>query len=318
MPPTEAPSYAGQRVLVTGATGFIGCCVAAALARAGAQVALTARNAAALTQLASALHGRVQSYPADLSRPGEFTRLHNQCKPAVVFNLAGYGVDRAENDPALLEALNARLPQEMASAIADAPAAPWPGLRLVHCGTGFEYGPVNGPVSEESPARPTSDYGRTKLDGTRHVLEACARRGLRGAVVRLFVVYGPGEHPARLLPSLLRARNTDEAVPMTAGQQRRDFTFVADAADALLRMGMLPESPGVLNVATGTLTSVREFAETAGRVIGLRPEQLQFGALPYRADEVAQGAVDTAKLQRYLQWQPSCSIAEGIRRTLTP
>ena len=316
----SVPNYAGQRVLVTGATGFVGRRVARALAAQGAALVITGRDASALRQVAADLRSPCEVQAVDLATPGEFDRLYRAVQPQVTFNLAGYGVDRSETDSTMMEALNTRLPAEMCEVLAQNPAHGGSRVELVHVGSGFEYGPVDGPVTEESPARPTSDYGRSKLAGTLNVLQASRERGLAAVVARLFVVYGPGEHEARLLPSLLRAKQTGEAVPMTAGQQRRDFTFVDDAVEGLLRLGALrldslAATPGVVNVATGTLTSVREFAEAAAEVIGLAPQQLQFGALPYRDDEVAQGPVDTTKLKRLLDWTPQCAIREGIRRT---
>ncbi len=308
--------YAGQRVLVTGATGFIGRHAARVLAACGAEVILTGRNAEPLQELAATLEKNVRVCVADLSKAGEFTQLHREAAPALTFNLAGYGIDRTENDSVLFEALNADLPEEIARAAAAGKTGTWPGLAVVHCGSGFEYGPVAGPVSEESDAKPTSLYARTKLAGAQRFLASCRRSGLPGAVARLFVVYGPGEHPARLLPSLIRAKQTGEPVPMTAGHQLRDFTFVEDVAEGLLRIALLRASPDVINVATGRLTSVREFAQVAADEIGLHSGQLQLGALPYRDDEVAQGAVSDAKITQFLGWKPRTSIREGIRRTV--
>jgi len=308
-------AYRNTRVLVTGATGFIGRAVAGALSQCGAELWLTGRNAKAQEECARACAG-ARTLTADLSRPGEFTRAYQEARPAVIFNLAGYGVDREERDPTLAAALNTQLPGEIAAVIAQDRASNWPGMRLVQAGSAFEYGPVAGPVTEESPTAPQSDYGRTKLAGTGLVLDAREIRGVPAVVARLFVAYGPGEHPGRLLPSLLRIAESGEKLELTAGQQRRDFTYVGDVAEGLLRLGLARDCPGVVNLATGRQTSVREFAECAAELLGLAPGQLQFGALPYRDDEVAQGPADTARLARLLSWTPRTTVREGIRETI--
>ena len=313
--PFDASPYRGQRVLVTGASGFIGRWVARAAAQAGAEVWLAGRDRAALDAVC-ARYG-IEGTPciADLSREGEFLRLWRAARPAVTFNLAGYGIDREEKDDALAEALNTRLIGEVLRAIAEEESAAWPGLRLLHAGSAFEYGAVESTVNEDTPPTPVATYGRTKLAATAQVA-AAADRGVRAVAARLFTVYGPGEHPNRLLPSLLRAARTGEALPMTGGKQQRDFTYVEEVAEGLLRLGVQRQPVGVVNLATGRLTSIREFAETAAELLPLREGQLQLGALPYRGDEIQQGPADVTKLKKMLFWKPAVTVREGIQKTI--
>jgi nucleoside-diphosphate-sugar epimerase len=289
--------------------------VARFLTRAGAELWLVTRDATALDAVC-AQHGIEGTRCAcDLARAGEFARVYREARPAATFNLAGYGVDCDERDDALAEALNSRLVAEITHTIAPDNSPDWPGLHLVHTGSAFEYGAVPGTVNEDSPARPTITYGRTKLAATEQVAAACAS-GLRATVARLFTVYGPGEHPHRLLPSLLRVARSGEALEMTGGRQQRDFTYVEDVAEGLLRLGLQRAPVGVVNLATGRLTSIREFAETAAKLLGLRGDQLQLGALPYRDDEVEQGPADITRLKKMLFWRPALAVREGIQKTI--
>ena len=307
--------YSGRRVLVTGATGFIGLWVARALSRGGAMLYVTGRNGPALRSACKENGLAAEVIEADLSQPGAFTSLHQQANPAITFNLAGYGVDREERDASLSAAINTRLVRQMAETVSAAEPGDWKGMQLVHVGSAFEYGPVQGQLTEESATRPTSLYGETKLAGTRELLAVQKKTGLRAITARLFNVYGPGEHAPRLLPSLLRAARSGEKLPLTAGEQRRDFVYVEDVAEGLLRLGMLDRSPGIVNLATGQLTSVREFVLCAARVLGLKAEQLQFGAIPVRGDEVQQAPISTKRLEELIGWRPEYSIEKGIRAT---
>jgi UDP-glucose 4-epimerase len=310
-------AYRGRRVLVTGATGFIGRWVARGLAAAGADLWVTGRDGRSLREVCDAYEIQAWMHVADLSESGAFGRLFQEVRPDVTFNLAGYGVDSAERGDSSAAAINVRLAQEAAETIAGASPTDWPGVRLVHVGSAAEYGPVPEILTEESKAQPTNLYGKTKLEGTRRIEAVIGRTGLRALTVRLFTVYGPGEHPHRLLPALLAAAQTGATLRLTAGQQRRDFTYVEDVSEGLLRAGCVEgPAPAILNLATGTLTSVREFVECAAEQLGLRAGQLQFGALPYRADEPQQGAADTQRMERLLAWRPACSIREGLRRTM--
>ena len=315
--PRWANQLRGRRVLVTGATGFIGRWVARGLSAVGVQLWLAARNEEKLAAIRDAFEIKAQLVAMDCAKEGIFSQLYREANPDVVFNLAGYGVDPSEKDESVAWALNARLVEEMAEAAACSEQSDWSGLRLVHVGTGAEYGPVEGVLTESSDAAPISLYGRSKLAGTNTLSAVRRRTGLRAITARLFTVYGPGEHPGRLLPSLLQASRSGEAVKLTFGQQQRDFTYVSDAVEGLLRLASLSETvPPIVNLATGKVTSVRTFAKCAADVLGLDDSQLHFGALPGQPGEVRQGPVDTRLLRGLLDWVPTCTPPEGIARTI--
>lgn len=302
--------YGGVRALVLGASGFIGRHVAGALEAAGAEVVRAVRNPD--SRSAGEVH------MVDLLRPGAAEDLVTTVRPQVVFNLAGYGVDRAEGDERFAARLNGELVKELCYAIRAVRDDEWTGQHLVHAGSALEFGAVSGDLSDPWHCRPTTVYGRTKLAGSEHVVGAVQRGDLRGLTARLFTVYGAGEHPGRLLPSLLEAGKGEGDVPLTAGRQLRDFTWVGDVAEGLLRLGacaeLLPE--GALNLATGTLVPVRGFVERAASVLGIRPDRLKFGSLPTRPEEMAHDPASVERLRALTGWTPATSIEEGVRKTV--
>ncbi len=318
--PAKSPwlaAYQGRRVLVTGASGFIGRWVARLLTAGQAELWLPARNPGSLAAICDAYEIRGQHLQANLSAPGIFGRLLGKVQPEITFNLAGFGVDPTERDESLALALNEDLVREMAEAISSGESSNWAGLRLVHIGSGAEYGNIESLLTEDGPAAPLNFYGRAKLAGTRALATICQRTGLRATTARAFTVYGPGEHAGRLLPSLLEAKRTCEPLRLTSGEQRRDFTYVAEVAEGLLRLGAVSSRvPPVVNLATGRLTAVREFAECVAELLGLPESQLQFGALPTRPNELRHGPPDLRLLRQILGWTPSLPIREGIRATI--
>ena len=315
-PPNDAGAYRNATVAVLGASGFIGRWVAGALIESGASVALVARRAESIhRRLATGTRATVRE--ADLASESAVREAIAAIQPAIVFNLAGYGVDRGERDEELAHAINAELPRWIVDAMAEVPEASWNGQRVIHVGSALEYGEIGGDLAEDSDPNPTTLYGRTKLAGTLALRDACASTGCRGLTARLFTVYGAGEHPGRLLPTLLEARAYDERIPLSAGRQRRDFTYVEDVADGLLRLGMLttPVPGEIVNLATGTLTEVRAFVVEAARVLGIAPERLDFGALPTRTEEMQHDPVSVRRLRVLLEnGVPDTPIAEGVRR----
>jgi UDP-glucose 4-epimerase len=315
--PAPAAPYHGMRVAVLGASGFVGRWVARALAGGGARVTLVVRDRRRSAPIFCRLGIAGDVEERDLSDPSAVRELFRAMRPAVTFNLAGYGVDRSEQDEGTAGVINGRLVEWIADALATWRDGDWPGPVLVHTGSGAEYGPVAGAGLDPSEPRPTTMYGRTKLAGTRTLAECAARRGLPSVTARLFTVYGPGEHPGRLLPSLLAAARAGAPAPLSQGLQRRDFTYVEDVAEGLLRLGAAPCRPGeALNLATGRLCSVREFAEQAADSLGMPRAQLRFGALPLRDDEVIYPEVPIARLRELTGWSPPTAVAGGIRRTI--
>jgi nucleoside-diphosphate-sugar epimerase len=308
--------YRGVPALVLGGAGFIGAWTVRALLAQGAAVTVTARDAARAMSVLGAMGREVRVIITDLGRPGAASQLIDLNRPAIVFNLAGYGVDRSERNPDLMASLNTHLVAELCERLAAEPVDGWTGLRLVHVGSAAEYGRHNGPLRETTEVHPTTDYGRTKLQGTRFVEDGCATSGLPALVARLFSVYGPGEHSGRLLPALMRTAQTGVRLGLTSGRQRRNFTYVEDVAEGLLKLGRCTPGAGrVVNLATDRSSSVREFAETAAAVLGFDAARLDFGALLDRDDEMWHGDVDVTRLRNLTAWLPSTTIADGIRRS---
>jgi UDP-glucose 4-epimerase len=305
-------------VVVLGATGFIGRWVARSLVAGGAEVHAVVRDRAGAHATLPDLEALAGLHALDLTDARSLRRLLGMVRPSLAFNLAGYGVDRAERDDAIAAAVNEGVVRTLVEALAATADRRWRGQHLVHAGSALEYGEASGDLEEKSTTpRPTTTYGRTKLAATLAIGEAAPRLGLRAVTARLFTVYGPGEHDGRLLPALLAARAHAEPLPMTSGEQRRDFTYVGEVAEGLLRLGVSSAEPGAaVNLATGTLTSVRSFAERAARVLGISAERLRFGALPTRAEEMHHDPVTIARLRSLTGWTPSCGIEEGVRRTL--
>ncbi len=305
--PSDHRALAGRRVLVLGASGFLGRWVARLLTRSGADVHASVRDPERSAAIFDRWGVRATVHAVDLSQEAEVSRMFARVEPAVTFNLVGYGVGREERAEHPSTILNARLPEWLAGSLR-------PGMDLVHVGSALEYGAAGGDLRESTACRPTTLYGRTKLEGTLAVARVAA---LRTVTARVFTVYGAGERSGRLLPSLVDAAAGSGEIALGPGTQRRDFLYVEDAAEGLIRLACAPGRSGeIVNLATGKLTSVREFALAAARLLGVDEERLRFGALPMRPDEMNHEPVRIDRLREWLGWSPPADLEAGLARAL--
>lgn len=308
--------FEAQTIVIFGAAGFIGRWLARAICRTGARPYLVVRDEESAEQIFSEYEISGEIIETDLRQPDLAARLLAKTRPDIVFNLAGYGVDRSERDEEMAYQINAYLVETICKTMAMNPKPNSTGQNIVHVGSALEYGDIAGNLAEDSVVNPTTLYGKSKLMGTNLLSQFCRKLGVKGITARLFTVYGPGEHDGRLLPSLLKAASDGQALPLTAGAQKRDFTYVEDVADGLLRLSSAHAQPGeVVNLATGRLSTVRRFIETAASILNIPENKLQFGAIPTRTEEMQHDPVTVDRLRRLVEWAPQTEIAEGIRRT---
>jgi UDP-glucose 4-epimerase len=309
-------SYRGVRAVVLGASGFVGRWVARSLNDHGADVTLVVRSKARALPVFRRMQIEGHVKEADLRDRTAVETLYRETRPAITFNLIAYGVKADQTDPGEARLTNTSLVEWIADAAAGARDDGWPGAVLVHTGSALEYGRIAGNLAETSDMQPMDLYGTSKLAGTRALAQAATRLAFPAVTARLFMVYGPGEPAPRLLPSLMRAAGSDEVLPLTAGTQRRDFTYVQDVAEGLLRLGTVSGLSGeAINLATGRICTVREFVEIAARVLEIEPDRLAFGKRPTPTWEMSHDAVNVGRLHALTGWTPAILPEEGIRRT---
>jgi len=310
--------FAGVRVAVLGASGFIGRWLARQLSQCDADVGLFVRSGEKMRRVMADYEISGEIIECDFNQRDTALSELNRFRPTVTFNAIGYGVDHQQRDETDGHRINAQLVGHLAASLAEPANAKWPGAHFVQLGSALEYGEVGGRLAEQTTPRPTTWYGRTKLAGTRALEEACQRvPGFRGVTARLFMVYGPGENSGRLFPQLIRAADARGSLELSSGEQEKDFTFVRDAAEGCLRLALAGATAGeAVNVATGRLTSVRDFIVEAARQLGIEDSRLEFGVRAVRRGEMQHEPVQVERLEQLTHWRPDTGVADGIRQTI--
>jgi nucleoside-diphosphate-sugar epimerase len=278
------------RALVTGAGGFVGRHLVARLRADGWDV----------TGLTRA--------DVDLSDPEAAAAAVRAADPDVVFSLAAGRAEATAVDRAATVQVNTS--PWLVDALPDRCRA------VVRLGSSTEYAASPRPLAEDAALHPRGFFGATKAAGSLLLQAAAAERGVRATVLRAFQVYGPDDHPTRLVPVVLSAARTGATVPLPARVSRRDWVWVGDVVDACVRAAQdatLP--PGtVLNIGTGVQTSTEELVAVAERVTG-RPIATVPGAHPGRDWDTADWVADPSAARRLLGWEPTIDLAEGLART---
>jgi UDP-glucuronate 4-epimerase len=186
--------------------------------------------------------------------------------------------------------------------------------RVVLASSSSVYGnAASYPTDEESPTRPFSPYGVTKL-AMEHLARAYVDNwGLPVVMLRYFTVYGPAQRPDMGLHRFIERVAAGEPVPVYGdGEQVRDFTYVGDAARATIAAATADVPPGtVLNVAGGSSTTVNRVLEMVGECVGRAPILRH---LPEQPGDVRATGGTIERARRYLGWEPEVPLAEGIKR----
>jgi nucleoside-diphosphate-sugar epimerase len=190
-----------------------------------------------------------------------------------------------------------------------------PGLRaVVYVSSGEVYGAGAVPYLEESPRRGTSSYALAKIAGEDGLAREGARRGLRVAIARPSVVYGPEQAGDQLVPQALWHLANGVPLALTAGEQTRDWIFVDDAAAMIARLAR-GEHYGCFNVASGVERSVRDVLGQAAALFGPSSNALlRWGARPYRSGEPMRYVLSTAQARRKLGLVAATPLHEGLGR----
>jgi nucleoside-diphosphate-sugar epimerase len=297
-------------LLVTGAAGFVGSAVVRLAVARGHEVVAAVGPDSALHRLAPVAR-EVAVVRADITDADALSTAVATARPEVCVHLAAAGAVVREDDLDLLLAANALAPARLARALADAGCS-----RLVTAGSSSEYGTVAGPMDEAAACDPDDPYGAAKLAGGLLARVVARSHGLESAHLRLFSVYGPGEDPRRLVPSVVTALLEGRPVDLTPGDQVRDFVYVDDVAEALLEAALRPGIDGLTtNVGTGVQTTVRALCLKIACLTGGH-ELLRFGAVPYREGERFAWRAATERAASELGWRARTPLDEGLRLTV--
>jgi nucleoside-diphosphate-sugar epimerase len=258
-----------RRVFITGATGFVGRQVLRSLLEKDVSVVCAVREGST-NKLPSSPKVERCVVTGDLFAEGEAWWKRELQGSDIVLHLAWYAEPgKYQFSASNLDCLIGTLGMARAAAASGV-------KRFVGIGTCFEYLPSEKPLSTDAQLAPSSPYAACKAAAYFALSETLPQSGVEFVWCRLFYLYGEGEDPRRLVPTLRQCLSEGRAADLTKGTQVRDFLDVREAG-RLIAHAALSSKTGAVNICSGIPVSVRELAESIADEYGRR-DLLNFGA----------------------------------------
>lgn len=307
------------KVIVTGASSFLGSHLAAAFSAAGWEVLAThslplhGYDPLRIRRLTlAAEHGRL--YQLDIRDAGAMARLVKDERPDLWIHHAGYAAGYASADYPLMHSLdvNAAPLIPLYHALADTNCA------VIVTGSSQEYARSEGANREDDACWPDSAYGLSKQAETLLARQLAISHQVPTRVARLYIPFGPLDNPEKLIPSAKVALLRGDGLALSACMQRRDFVAVGDVCRAYVALAadMRRSMFDIFNIASGQAVELRSLLRHMAAILGADGALLQFGARGLRPGEPATSYADIGKAQRLLGWSPTplaTSLAEYLR-----
>jgi nucleoside-diphosphate-sugar epimerase len=297
-----------KHIVITGATGFIGASIAREFLDAGDSVSVLTRRNSNLSKL-SALKSDIQFVEYSTLDP-QFFDVAKILKGADIFvHCAWHGVAGSDRNEAFQISTNIPTTIHSVDLAAKLGCQHWIGL-----GSQAEYGNLNCKISESSPTKPTTLYGKAKLAAGISALELCEAYQLKGSWLRVFSTYGPDDAPNWLIPYVIQEFLAKRAPKLTHCEQLWDYLYVQDAGKAVVAVAN-KNAAGTFNLGSGNALPIKTYIETIREIleISLIPE---YGAIEYRPDQVMHLEADVNKLTKNTGWTPSVEVIEGLTQTI--
>jgi nucleoside-diphosphate-sugar epimerase len=291
--------FHGRKVLVTGASGFIGSHLCERLAASGTDVHGISRR--------PRKDSHITWWPCDLSNPDEVEQVMDAVKPSVIYHLASYVTGTRSMD-----AVHPTFVANLTSTVCLMTAAAKIGVdRFVTAGS------LEEPDAQRGEYVPASPYGAAKFAATAYARMFHDVYGLPVVHLRLFMVYGPAQQDImKLVPYVTLQSLRGDAPKISNGTRQVDWIYVDDVVDAMIATALAPGLHGkTIDIGSGNMESIRGVVERIVRIANpeIRPE---FGTMEDRAKDIIRRA-DVDHATEHLDWTSKVDLDEGLRRTVT-
>ena len=187
--------------------------------------------------------------------------------------------------------------------------------RFIQIGSSSEYGKIFGAVKENNICKPKMIYGRSKLMATNFLLKKNKLERFPLTILRFFQIYGPFQKKNRLIPFVISSSIKNKKFNCSEGSQLRDFLYVDDAVESIIKSFKRKESKGkIINIGNGTPVEVKKVILMINALI--KKGKPKFGKLSLRIDESKNIYPDLRVAKKILGWKNKTSLKKGLIKTI--
>lgn len=305
-------SLLDKPIVVTGAAGFIGANLAIALVNQGAKVHALVRSTTNLWRLGE-IRNDIILHTVDLTDLDLLNEIIGNVKPQVIFHLAaesGHHEDTKGRVDAIQSSVLGTL--NLIESISSLESA-----KLIHIGSSLEYGRNNKALNESDLLQPETFRGAIKAAATLICRQYAISSENPVIILRLFSVYGYFEQPERLISRTILAALDDGEISLTRPGYVHDYVFIDDVVRGCM-LALDAQIPGgeIINIGSGKQTTneeiVRLIQEISGKEITVKE-----GDYPERSFDTTNWVADIEKARKLLNWNPRCTLTEGLDNTIS-
>ena len=189
--------------------------------------------------------------------------------------------------------------------------------KFIQVGSSIEYGKIRSPQLENknNKQRTFSAYGEAKLKSTKFLLNLSKKFNFPVTVIRLYLVYGPYQDINRVIPITILNAIKNKKFDCSNGLQLRDFTYIEDVIEAIIKTLKNRQSTGqIINIGQGKPVSIKRVINKIFEL--LNSGKPQFGKIDLRKDEIMKLYPNILKAKKILNWKPRISLENGLKKTI--
>ncbi|MBV8254357.1 MAG: NAD(P)-dependent oxidoreductase [Chitinophaga sp.] len=295
-----------NKVLITGATGFLGSYITHFLLDANIDVIGLKRGKSGMSRL-NGREARIKWINMD--EPHWQQEVEKSC-PDIFIHCAWLGVESFQRNVWEIQLENINLLQQLLSLAIKCKANKFIGL-----GSQAEYGAFDGVITEQSPLAPNSVYGQVKVCCSKMVESCCAENGIEWFWLRLFTFFGAGEGENWLIPSTVKAICNKEKLELTAGEQKYAYMHASVLGNIIGTILASQGKEGIYNISSYDAVSIKELVTRIRNVVD-KDYQLSFGSLPYRPGQAMHMQGDMTKYNHSFGIITDLDLEDALRDTI--
>ncbi len=299
-----------QRILVTGAGGFVGANLVRKLIGEQYIVHAFVKQQSNLWRL-NDIKKKIIFHPNALQNKSSLSKLVKKISPSVIYHLATYGAYPIQQDFNEMVDTNIRGTYNLLESLKDIPYS-----QLIITGSSSEYGKKEKVLKESDLLEPNNLYAVTKATAT-HLAQSFAKSTKKPLIIfRLLNVYGPYEEKGRLVRNVIIAALTNSPILLATGKEARDFIYIDDVVDAYLYAKNKTKLSGeIFNIGTGKQTSIYQLANLVKKITN-SSSKIKKNYYEGRPWDTFFWKADMHKTHALLGWKAKTTLIEGISQTI--